>query len=409
MMVHSNDPRKNPGIKRPYLNLPDTLEGEQSFCITIPGGLSNKLVLIDLLGTAALWFNWQRTEGTEAKQTADAWRDLLNLPELNMCCCNDQIVLHRVGENGALEISTDDGATWTPDPDDPRINGTSAPNTVPGTGTGKRCNAATNAINNFKDAQASFGVSLTTTTSVLGLAAAIAGEIIVLLLSAGTLAEVLVPLLITTATTLFGVLEVDYNAEFTEAVWDTLLCDLFCTIGTDGQFTEAQLIELQALVDTDFSGNVALTFQSILTGWGTIGLNNACIIGTAATADCSECDCIPPCERPEDFFFLGTPTNVTYNMDGSITVRVDSEDNGAGTQAVNWGDAVAGSECCCLTAFSVISGSGGVPQFTFKDCSSVISSGDTFAPGDMLGINYFQDFALSTPFTVDITFLGAGC
>lgn len=290
-MPHSRSDRTNPGIKRPYLQLPETLEGEQSYCITIPGGLGNKKVLLDLLQMATYWFSWELSAGTEGKQAADAWRDKLNLPELEMCCCDDRIVLHRVTEDGAMEISTDGGATWTPDPADPRINGTSLPNTIPGTGEDKKCNGATNAISNFKDAVASFGHSLTTQTTVIGLALAIAGEILVLLFSAGTLAEVIVPLIITTAATLIGVLEADYLAEFTEEVWETLLCDIFCTIGSEGQFTESQLINLQAKVDTDFSDNVALTFQSILRGWGTKGLNNACISGVTATSDCSDCDC----------------------------------------------------------------------------------------------------------------------
>jgi len=208
-----------------------------------------------------------------------------------MCGCCEQTVLHRVGADGALEISTDGGETWRPDPNDPRVTGTQLPNTIAGEGEDKKCNAANNAIGNFKDAQAAFGHSLSTATTIIGLALAIAGEIALLLLSAGTAAEIILPLMISTATALFGVLESDYNAEFTEDVWNDLTCDIFCTVGDDGQFTASQLIDLQALVDLHYSDNVALTFQSILRGWGTLGLNNACIMGSTTAGDCSGCDC----------------------------------------------------------------------------------------------------------------------
>lgn len=208
-----------------------------------------------------------------------------------VCGCCEQTVLHRVGAGGALEISTDGGETWRPDPNDPRVTGVQLDNTIIGTGDDKKCNAANNAIGNFKDAQAAFGHSLSTATTLIGLALAIAGEVALLLLSAGTAAEIILPLMISTATALFGILETDYNAEFTDEVWNTLTCDIYCTIGDDGQFTASQLIDLQAKVDTDFSDNVALTFQSILRGWGTLGLNNACIAGSTSAGDCSGCDC----------------------------------------------------------------------------------------------------------------------
>jgi len=214
-------------------------------------------------------------------------------------CCGDEVVMHRVTEDGAMEISTDGGATWIPDPDDPRANGTALPNTIPGEGSDKRCNAATNALGNFQDAQAAFGASLSTATTIAGLALAFAGELIVLLFSLGTTAAVLVPLMFSTAAALFGILEVDYNAEFTTDVWDTLVCDLYCTVGSDGQWNESQYNDLLALLDTDFSGNVALTFHSIVTGWGMLGLNNAAIAGGSSEADCSDCDCNEWCHSFE--------------------------------------------------------------------------------------------------------------
>jgi len=313
--------------RRPPWKIPAVIDPPDRRCIqiNIPDDPEHIAIFWGVLRGLSDWQRWEREPTKSGTLVAQVWREVVYAIEWEdscMGCCEDQIRLHRVTESGNLEVSTDDGTTWTPDPADPRIIGTALPNTIPGEGADKKCNAATNAIGNFKDAQAAFGHSLTTSTTVIGLALAIAGELLVLLLSVGTLAEVLVPLLITTAATLFGVLEADYNAEFTEAVWDLLTCDLFCTIGDDGQFTEGQLVNLQAKVDTDFSDNVALTFQSILRGWGVIGLNNACVSGVSATADCSDCECEDTGEWWYEFDFE------TSEFASEFTVY----DNGSGAQ-----------------------------------------------------------------------------
>lgn len=206
------------------------------------------------------------------------------------CGCEQIEVLHRVTEDGDLEVSYDGGVTWVPDPNDPRVTGTRLPNTIPGTGDDRKCNASTNCLENFKDQQAGFSNNLEQGQNILGLALQLA-SIVAALLFAPEAAPILIPLLITLATALVDILKTDYDAQFTNAVWDQLLCDIFCTIGDDGQFTQTQYNLLMTAIDADFTGNVALTFTGILRGWGLVGLNNACIAGAAATADCESCDC----------------------------------------------------------------------------------------------------------------------
>jgi hypothetical protein len=207
-------------------------------------------------------------------------------------CCDDEVVLHRITDDGQMQISTDGGATWTQDPADPRVTGTQLPNTIIGTGDDKKCNAATNAVENIKDAQAAWASSISEATTIIGLALEFGAALIVLLFTVGTTAEILIPLMIGAASALFGVLETDYNALFTSDVWDTLTCLIFCRIGDDGQFTTSTYNDLQADIDGQgWDDRIVQTFQTCLTGWGLVGLNNACIAGTAATADCADCDC----------------------------------------------------------------------------------------------------------------------
>ena len=253
-------------------------------------------------------------------------------------CCNDQVVLHRVTTDGEMEISTDDGVTWVPDPNDPRVTATQLANTIPGSGTEKKCNAANNALGNIQDAQASFAASLTSATTILGLALEIATAIAILFFTVGTTAEALIPLIISAAIALFGVLETDYNAEFTTTVWNQLVCDMYCTVGSNGQWNTSQFNDLLALLDTDFTGNVALTFHAILTGWGTVGLNNAAIVGDATESDCSDCDCPLTCGDPAGFT-VGTVISTGVNELGQPYVEIQTEDTGAGDfQYIEWGD-----------------------------------------------------------------------
>jgi hypothetical protein len=345
----------------------------RGICVPVPDDPVYMTVFAGLIQELTFWFNWQRDPEKRGKDAAHVWLEIFNnidwLGGDCMGCCEDRTVLHRVGAGGALEVSTDGGTTWHSDPSDPRITGTALANTIPGSDDTKKCNAATNAVENFKDAQSSFGASLSTASTIIGLALAIASEVALLLFSAGTAAEILVPLMISTATALFGVLETTYNAEFTETVWDTLTCDIFCTVGADGQFTASGLIDLQARVDADFSDNVALTFQSILTGWGLIGLNNACIAGVSATADCSECPaCVESCS---DKFTVRTGTLLGI-FDGYM--RIESvASGGAEVVQIDTGDA---DQCCQLLDFRFLSGEDHVTAKYHILCSLPIVEGN---------------------------------
>lgn len=401
----SNKPKPHAGSGKVLLWDYDAVlaASDEECCYSLTG----KEVQILLAGIDPI--GWLRRWTSDVDTTIDLativnWQGNL-ARKLMSGCCGDTVILHRVTDDGSMEISTDDGLTWIPDPADPRLNGTALPNSIPGAGSDKKCNAATNAIDNFKDAQAAFGHALTSTTTVIGLALAIAAELLVLLFSAGTLAEVIVPLVITTATTLFGVLEADYNAEFTEEVWSTLLCDIFCTIGDDGQFTESQLIDLQALVDTDFSDNVALTFQSILRGWGTLGLNNACISGTAATADCADCECAIECGSP-DLVTVGTVIDSGTDMDGHKFLVVDSAVFGGSYSAVQigaYGEASPPNTCCNIYGWGLVSGTINTTGYT--DCAGGVHDPGNPETHDTGSAYWAKAPGDTASFTLSITFL----
>jgi hypothetical protein len=402
LLIYPYDVRRHP--KR--VPTPDILDCPQvQICINAEWASHVDGVLERLLFTDA----WEGTEEEVDRAINQVEKLLAQLKVNNMSCCcgNQEPILHRMTEGGKLEVSYDGGETWVPDPADPRLTGTQLPNTVPGTGSDKKCNAATNCVNNIQSAQAEFSNHLEAGETVVSLAAQLA-LVLIALLFAPEGAPVLIPILITLATALVSLTKTAYDGEFTSPVWDTLLCDIFCNVGSDGQFNQTQYNNLLAAIDTDFSDNVALTFYSVITGWGLVGLNNACITGTAATADCGGCDCADPCAFPDQFFLYGEVTSFVDNGDGTITLEVSSEAAPDTTEAIRWG-LLDETHCCEILAFTVIDPAPGSTQgWTRTECGGENGGMDSFVPACYEEIQYIQNFALTTPFHAVITF-AASC
>lgn len=281
--MHPRDTRKHPGIKRPYLSLPESTDGTQSFCVTIPDGLDNKLVLIDLLGTATMWFNWDRSAGTEGKQTADAWRDALNLPELNMCGCCPQPTNRRYNADGELEVSYDGGLTWSPDPAaDDRFSGIVSP-PIPGAdGADKRCAAAASAEEYVKQNLIDALSDGDTYAQIYGAAVAIIAALGVTgigILIAAAAAAIFVA----------GVAAV--QAAFTSEVWTDFRCILYCHIDNDGSFSETGWEQVKSEVLGTYTGVVSAILYNWVNSVGPVGLTNAARSGFVASADCDACEC----------------------------------------------------------------------------------------------------------------------
>ena len=318
--MHTRDMRKNPGIKRSFLPLPDTLTGTQSYCITIPDGLDNKKVLLDLLTIATYWFNWERSEGTLGKQAADAWRDTLNLPELNMCCCPEP-TNRRYDSDGNLEVSYDGGATWVDAPQlDDRMSGTVSPPLPGADGTDKACAGAASAEEYVK---LNFIEELTEGDSYAQIYAAAVAIIAVLgvtgigILIAAAAAAIFIA----------GIAAV--QSAFTTEVWTDFRCILFCHIEDDASFTVSGWESVKADVLTTFTGVVSAVLYNWVNSVGPVGLTNAARSGFVASADCTGCECEDTWCYLFDF----------DTSDGDWTVVTDGGyNNGVYTGAPGWDD-----------------------------------------------------------------------
>lgn len=395
MAAYRPDLPENRGIKRPYLNLPDTLEGEQSFCITIPAGLSNKLALIDLLGMATWWYNWQRSPGTDAKQTADAWRDKLNLPELEECmsCCPEP-TNRRYNEDGILEVSYDGGDTWTPAPElDDRFSGTIAPPLSGTDGSEKACIAAASAEEYVKQnliESLETGATFAEINTVGVAIVALLGVTGIGLLIAGLAAAIFVA----------GVAAV--QAAFTAEVWTDFRCLMYCRIEADGSFTVAGWQGVKNDILTHFTGIVSAVLYNWVNSVGVVGLTNAARSGFAASADCSACDeCLDSeCGDPETVT-IGTVTDSFIDGDGYHTLLVDSAPfMSENTVAIGtYGEGAPPGKCCRIHDFVINTGDYPFNIATTK-CDGTVND-----PGDAAGYNTAAvSWNSHTPFSITIRY-----
>jgi len=346
-MTHSRDTRKNPGIKRSFLPLPESIDGKQSYCVTIPDGLDNKKVLIDLLVMATWWFNWERSEGTLGKQTADAWRDTLNLPELNMCCCPEP-TNRRYNEDGELEVSYDNGITWIVSPEfDDRFSGIVAPPISGADGEEKRCAAAASAEEYVKQ---NFIEELNEGSAYADVYAAAVAVIALL----GVTGIGLLFAAAAAAIFLAGVTAI--QAAFTTEVWFDFRCILYCRIEDDGSFTVAGWEGVKSDILLQFTGAVSAVLYNWVNSVGRVGLTNSARSGFVVAADCSLCEC-PNCS---DKAFAGITVDdfdhgsiVTRNVDGTITCELQPAGAAAGYLILRFNTL---GDCCYINSFTQDSG-----------------------------------------------------
>lgn len=195
------------------------------------------------------------------------------------------------------------------------------------------------------------------------------------------------------------------EAAFTETVWDTFACILYCNMNEQGRLSADAMAQVQTEIAAQIGGLAGGLLNVMLNLAGEGGVNNLAALGSSI-GDCSECDCAEPC-ADADSFYAGTVNSITDNGDGTVTLNVSSVDNGAGTQYIGWGDRTDPfSPCCTFISQTAFEGTalGGAVQ--------LCGSGTEFEVPPQVDQCYhfflfYGNFALTTPFTCDITFSSA--
>lgn len=328
--------------------------------------------------------------------------------DMPKACCEDTIYIYRTNAStGRMERSSDDGETWTPDPADPLFMVKPLPPITTNVGSALKCDAATNCLEHIEDLITTTSENIGTAITVFDLAVAVAGfllEVFLIVLTGGAATPA--------ALTIAGLIWAAANAAFIEGktafddYWtndakDKILCALFCNIGNDGRFTEAQYngFKTDARVALTPSPALDMVMTSLNAG-GFQGLNQMASYGAAADADCSDCIDCQPCSQIWSVFG-GAHGTVIAQDDESITIQASDGGNGNFYVIIKTPNVNA---CCYVDHYIVDIGDVGLHGWT--DCGQPQVEGAPQHTGLGWGAcsNYIQAQDAS-PFTIQFFFV----
>jgi len=370
---------------------------KQCLQIMIPNHPDWKAVLSGLLFELSYWFNWERTGDTSGAQCAAVWKEVYNSIDWSdmSCCCEPPAIIVRINATtGNVEQSSDGGTTWTPQPGGlPSLIVQPVPPVTSGV-AGTKCDAATNVRVQVEEWVSHVSDDFTTAVSLLEFGVAVLEAIliaVVTILSAGTLTAVEALVLPTIAAALFaawGAGKTVFDDYWTTENFDIVLCAVFCFIGDDGSFTDAQFSGAWTQINANLPPSPAkMLFMGFLSSVGVAGLNAMAATGTSADADCSDCiECLECVELWSVFGAAhGTITDVTPEY-----VEVLASDGGNGNFYVIL--KTPNADACCMVDHVERVGGGDFGLHGWTDCGQTQVEGAPQHTGLGWGdcINYIQ-------------------
>ena len=266
---------------RPAFPIPAVIDPENRRCIQIPvpDHPDHLHVFAGLIHQLAEYRHWEKEEtksGTLVAQVYKAIYDAIDWTgEDCMGCCPKPTNL-RYTEDGVLEVSYDNGVTWSPAPElDPRQSGIIFPPITGTDGAAKRCAAAASAQEFVKQ---NLIDELESGQGYAAIYDAAVGIIAILgVTGIGALIAAIVAAIFTA-----GIIVV--QAAFTTEVWTDFRCILYCRISNDGSFTPASWELVKSDILSHFSGIVSAVLYNWVNSVGVVGLTNSARSGFVATA-----------------------------------------------------------------------------------------------------------------------------
>lgn len=287
--------RKNdPG----YL-LPEVIEPENCcICIPIPNDFNHKMAFLGQLDELGYWWNWERDPDKKGREAAAVWRKIVECirEEMDMsgCGCGDDKPTNtRINpETGLYEVSYDGGITWEPDPgSDPRSSGTTFPPVPVAPGDDGKCQAANSVVGWSQAIQAEELQGLENNQTVAEFITALIAALAAVGIFFAFVPSAIAALLAFVVNTFARLIPADFESQFTESTWDSLLCIIYCNISEDGSFTEAQWQTVKTKCIEDIGGYAGYWLHDHINLIGTVGLTNAARSSYAGTRDCDACEC----------------------------------------------------------------------------------------------------------------------
>jgi hypothetical protein len=251
-------------------------------------------------------------------------------------CCPEPLT--RVTEDGTLEVSYDDGATWqNATTEDPRNTAPQLPPLTGENGDAKKCTAANNVLGQFKDGISTFEGYYDTSATVVEFVTAVAGAICAFIF-APLAVPIVVAAIIALMSAVWNVGKTAYVAAFNDTVFGDLLCILFCHCQDDGTFTDEDFAAIRSDISAHFDSIASGAFLALLNGVTVTGLNTMARIPTGSSASCDSCDCADPtCDIDKwvvgAAIYLGAPNYTFPGVEvsrGSNYIIARSTDRGDG-------------------------------------------------------------------------------
>jgi len=302
----------------------------------------------DQLTQLSAWIGTPEEKKLAVSRATNLKIQLQEFEDCDMGCCYDTVA-HRITADGEMEISIN-GGDWIPDPDDPRVGAVSYPPPVFDEHHTK-CDAAENVNTHLNSVISQTSDQLGGTGSLLEIASVIALAIFALFIAPESI-PALVPLILPLLSAILFLGQAAFDAYFDTTVHDQILCAIFCSIGDDGTFTDAQYTALLDRLGSDLPASPAKDyFIQIVGRIGLVGINDYAAIGTSADADCSDCLCVEPCTDLADWIgdLPGTLGTIISRDDTHIIVQTEFYTGFGGWCAgINSGHPENFDICCTL-------------------------------------------------------------
>jgi len=270
--------------------IPSEIDPPQTcLCIPIPDSTEWRAIVAGLLGELTYWFNYERTGDGSGSECAAVWKDIFTrIDWSNMSCCCDQIPLQfQYTDVGVLQVSIDGGLTFVDSPErDVRNNSPKFP-PIPGDdGSDKKCAAATGAANLVKE---QIGDQLTDDMGRYTLNQLVSDWTHTMIDTSNPFTA----LVTVVANQIFALVISAVRAALTDDVYHLFACALYCSMGDDASFNDAQWENARTRITDTISGIAGVFLEHLVYLLGKVGTTNLTRSAPDDTGDCSDCECSP--------------------------------------------------------------------------------------------------------------------
>jgi len=295
--------------------------------------------------------------------------ELLQLGEdcgMTNTCCVPPVIIRRVDPaTGNPQQSTDGGVTWGGVPDslssyiyDP------IPPVTSGVADSK-CDATENVMGQIDEWITQVTNDFDTATSLLEFGAAVLEAILIAvltILSAGTLTAVeaaILPLIAAALGAAWSAGKAVFVGYWTDENKAIIKCAVYCNIGSDGAFSDAQFSAFWTKCNSDLPPSPAkMLFMGFLSSVGRPGLDSMAASGLSSGSDCSDCSCFNDCASHWSIFGDNIPEHyhgqITEYGDGFIMAQSGTVTGGNYYLLIRTGDK---DTCCCVPMIEATEGS----------------------------------------------------